>query len=312
MEIGESLVYSWLKHVKKCSIIQSNWKPAKNWSRRKIEDKELFISEIEAILKRGNIDINLEDKIIKNSSQTEVDVIGLNFDDKKLCFAIESAFHEQGLHYKGKDFKSAIIIKLIRAAFAIHEYLDVDTVDIVFVSPVIIKKNRVDDLDELKVVLDELSKLFTSKFSAKIYTFDVYFEEVYQSKLISTILSEIDNISDQSESFVRALKLVRLFKENLPKVSDEEDDKPAIGAYASDSIRRILKNANQDKRQELIQVLSSKEESRKVFGISFQVLINEKDINYEKLKTRYYKKSENVGEEKYFICSQWYERHLRS
>lgn len=31
IEIGESLVYSWLKHIKECQIVQTNWKCSPNW-----------------------------------------------------------------------------------------------------------------------------------------------------------------------------------------------------------------------------------------------------------------------------------------
>jgi len=33
IEIGESIVYSWLKHIKKCKIIQLNWKVSINWEK---------------------------------------------------------------------------------------------------------------------------------------------------------------------------------------------------------------------------------------------------------------------------------------
>lgn len=31
IEMGESCVYSWLKHVKDCRIVQLNWKPSAEW-----------------------------------------------------------------------------------------------------------------------------------------------------------------------------------------------------------------------------------------------------------------------------------------
>ena len=32
IEMGESLMQSWLKHAKECKIIQLNWKPSANWT----------------------------------------------------------------------------------------------------------------------------------------------------------------------------------------------------------------------------------------------------------------------------------------
>lgn len=31
IEIGESLPYSWLRHVKECQIVQINWKVSPKW-----------------------------------------------------------------------------------------------------------------------------------------------------------------------------------------------------------------------------------------------------------------------------------------
>lgn len=31
IEMGESLFYSWLKHVKECQVVQTNWKTSAEW-----------------------------------------------------------------------------------------------------------------------------------------------------------------------------------------------------------------------------------------------------------------------------------------
>jgi hypothetical protein len=31
IEIGESLIRSWLRHVRKCQIAELNWKPSETW-----------------------------------------------------------------------------------------------------------------------------------------------------------------------------------------------------------------------------------------------------------------------------------------
>ncbi len=30
-EMGESLIYSWMRHIKKCQITQTNWKSSPEW-----------------------------------------------------------------------------------------------------------------------------------------------------------------------------------------------------------------------------------------------------------------------------------------
>ena len=32
IEMGESLFYSWLRHVKECQIVQTNWKTSPQWT----------------------------------------------------------------------------------------------------------------------------------------------------------------------------------------------------------------------------------------------------------------------------------------
>lgn len=32
IEMGESLFYSWLRHVKECQVVQTNWKVSSQWT----------------------------------------------------------------------------------------------------------------------------------------------------------------------------------------------------------------------------------------------------------------------------------------
>lgn len=32
IEMGESLFYSWLRHIKECQLVQTNWKTSPNWT----------------------------------------------------------------------------------------------------------------------------------------------------------------------------------------------------------------------------------------------------------------------------------------
>ena len=46
IEIGESLCYSYLRHVKQCWLVQSNWKVSEHWVKQKPDEdlQELFWS----------------------------------------------------------------------------------------------------------------------------------------------------------------------------------------------------------------------------------------------------------------------------
>jgi hypothetical protein len=43
IEIGESLIHSWLRHVQGCTVTQASWKPSPTWTMaRERELKETF------------------------------------------------------------------------------------------------------------------------------------------------------------------------------------------------------------------------------------------------------------------------------
>ena len=45
IEMGESLFYSWLRHVKECQIVQTNWKTSNQWElQNEDEINKLFIA----------------------------------------------------------------------------------------------------------------------------------------------------------------------------------------------------------------------------------------------------------------------------
>lgn len=47
IEIGESLLLSWLKHIKECQLVQTNWKASYKWD---LQNKEL----LEQLMKSSN------------------------------------------------------------------------------------------------------------------------------------------------------------------------------------------------------------------------------------------------------------------
>ena len=44
IEMGESLFYSWLRHVKDCKIVQMNWKSSPSWQLQNEESLEEFMN----------------------------------------------------------------------------------------------------------------------------------------------------------------------------------------------------------------------------------------------------------------------------
>ena len=59
IEMGESLIYSWLRHEKLCQLVQTNWKVSPFWeleNRQEIED--LFVICRNYFLEKHSFDIS--------------------------------------------------------------------------------------------------------------------------------------------------------------------------------------------------------------------------------------------------------------
>ena len=96
IEMGESLLQSYLKYEKSCLLSQTNWKTAANWNidEKSFEQIEDIFSKIQNhedfsdIFKKSSLD-----QVLK---QAELDVVGIN---KDTIYMVEVAFHENGLQY---------------------------------------------------------------------------------------------------------------------------------------------------------------------------------------------------------------------
>ena len=82
MEIGESLCASWLKHIKRCAIVQTNWKPSFQWRERNSD----FVARVWECARRyfAERDLNVTGDNVdyyQAMMQTECDCVGVSFDD---------------------------------------------------------------------------------------------------------------------------------------------------------------------------------------------------------------------------------------
>ena len=110
IEMGESLVASWLKHVKYCQIVQTNWKYSPSWKKvlgekarnKRHHEIELLVKEAQdklGILKRKQTK-KIGAVVDCMFRQVECDVLGVKFGaDVPEYIATEIAFHGKGLHY---------------------------------------------------------------------------------------------------------------------------------------------------------------------------------------------------------------------
>ena len=139
IEMGESLIYSWLRHVKSCQIVQTNWKTSGHWTLTHEEDLEK-IKEITGQFFNENYGYDIYKKTASLSQllqQAECDVIGVNVQDtSNSIYAVDVAFHKAGLDYHDKKTTvQKIIEKCVRTAMCLYGYLNVKEANIIFASP---------------------------------------------------------------------------------------------------------------------------------------------------------------------------------
>jgi hypothetical protein len=325
IEIEESLFLSWLKHVKGCQIVQTNWKAANEWDRmheHKLQDimektnlffKEKYFYQIY----KGNTSI---DQLI---SQAEIDVIGISFTEgNQELYAIDVAFHEGGLNYGSKDETvMRVMKKILRTAMCIYGYYGFTKGNIIFAAP----KINPAILEKLIPCLIDAQKLllyFGLEYKIRLFTNEEFGEKVLQPVVAATALT-----ADTSELFMRSLQMYNMFSStsknlsndttqsiNRPKIQKEFEaikvkniegiGEMKIGAL----VRSILTNMllKEEISKEEIELMQTEEYSKRVFDIQFPLLVKATLSNGKKPNRYWAGVVESYGE-RYFICSEWYE-----
>ena len=78
IEAGESLVYSWMRHIKKCQFVQTSWKVSPKWDISGTDTLEALFDEIaEHFQQKHGLEVFKEAGFQQTLRQLECDVIGL-------------------------------------------------------------------------------------------------------------------------------------------------------------------------------------------------------------------------------------------
>lgn len=232
IEMGESLCASWLKHVKKCQVVQTNWKPSCFWDESTFEFVKKMLIDLDSKLgkygfshKKGKGDNGERRDLGIDARQiigmTECDVVGVRFNGDgsvDQCYGMESAFHSDGLHYKATVKK--VVAKLIRAIVALHLYLGAPKIEVGFMTP----KIKIGVLREISNLIPNIKKVFEEnklEVTIKFYT-DIHEEEYGQTQGILSFRKEIfiplvkcvPFADDDSELFMRSVLMSELCQNN--------------------------------------------------------------------------------------------------
>ncbi|WP_299825987.1 hypothetical protein [uncultured Pontibacter sp.] len=216
VDIGESIIYSWLRHEKQCQFVQLNWKTSGTWEKSNIELAEDIFEKLKKITDTRGVNLIGESvKLDQFLRQAEIDVLGLSINTSTginnpsyAISAVDIAFHEGGLGYKNPHL--VVAKKLARAALITLIYFKTDNAEIVFASPKVHK----DTLNKLDVTLSEVERCFDSLS----FDFKCIFNDNFEKQILLPVLNHTRNIADTSELFSRATKLLDVFgclRENL-------------------------------------------------------------------------------------------------
>lgn len=299
IEMGESLFYSWLRHVKECQIVQTNWKTSQQW-------QLLHENELEYIMEKTDemFQSRYGYKIYKKTSslsqllkQAECDTLGINIQEHKI-YAVDVAFHEAGLNYGNrKSTVMKILTKCLRTAMCIYGYLDSKEAEVIFASPKISKLC----LADLEPCLKDMQMLMDAEGFK--FSFRIIGNADFGTKVLDPIMEVSAGVSDTTELFMRSYQMLQLFDSkgvDIDMTSSYEEIK--VGQLVRVVMRRILENGKVS--DEELSLLQDKAYGRTTLGISYPLLVKTTD-DYDSM--RYYKDPVHIKDTKYVLCSQWAE-----
>lgn len=314
IEMGESLFYSWLRHVKECQIVQTNWTTSAKWPLQHADKLEemmqlsdrLFSTKYSYSLYKNNASLS------QLLQQAECDVIGLAIrGGTNKVYAVDVAFHENGLNYGGRESTvQKIIVKLMRTAMCIYGYLDTREAEIIFASP----KIHQNVLGDVQPCLMDMQKLLADLCFH--FKFTIIANEDFQEQVLKPVMLVSRDVADTNELFLRSYQMLGMFENmstvlspGLPEkriVTDTEQERASsdlkVGKLAQTVLRKMLEEGAAS--EEEVESMQSTDYSKTVFDLNYPLLVKA-DSDYSRV--RYYTKPLMIRGTAYMLCSQWFE-----
>jgi hypothetical protein len=321
VEIGESLIFSWLRHVRGCPVAQTNWKPSPTWP---IRHEASLAADFEQM--RDTAGQRLGFEVFKKSSfqqfirQAEIDVLGLQFGDAgPAAVAVDSAFHEAGVNYgELGETVGRILKKMIRTAFVLEAYFDLHQADVVFATPKMhnaVREALEGCWPDLQSILTDCGRLSVDRLHLRIVANDDFVKEIIQP-----VLDRMDEVADTSELFLRAQQLVRFcevtprrrqMRQSSASARPESEAQPKIGEHVR---RTMVQLANARKlTPEALTNLADQSYCKTTFGLNHPFLkevASNAGLHAQRTDengySRFWRDPLNVGGARFLLCSQWF------
>ena len=314
IEMGESLFYSWLRHVKDCPIVQTNWTTSSQWNLQQQDKLEAIMEKSAAFFaERYGFQIYKHTASLSQLlQQAECDAIGLaSADDTTKVYAVDVAFHEGGLNYGDKRTTTMkIISKCLRTAMCIYGYLNTDQAEVIFASPKIHKAV----MSMLQPCMQDIQRFMDQE--GYHFRFRLIANESFKKQILDPILIVSKGVADTNELFLRSYQLIQLFEMGNPKTRTAPNAKVRmpdtdwaepyaelkIGILARTVMAELLENgaASDDE----IEALQTEDYSWSDLGLNYPCLVAA-DSSYD--RKRYYVHPLHIRGKEYYLCSQWFE-----
>lgn len=318
IEIGESLAYSFLRHVKQCWLVQTNWKVSEHWAKHQPDEA------LEAMFSAMRENFDPDGSVFKRTKdcsqflrQGEIDVVGVGQDG--CVHAMEVAFHEAGLNYGSTtETSERVIKKLLRTMLILNAYHPEETErHIYFVSP---KVRR-----GVQQPMEEIFSRLRAEYSS--INWHLLTNDEFTNQMLVPTLEKAGSVADTSELFVRSAKLLELAGVTLPlnegtqhwqRLSTEYGIPPRTGGKATSSepgqlqpiVRDLMRTLLEDYPDLLgeadLRNLMDNEYCQRRLGLQlggFALLRRREDGRMISGHGRYWK---DVYARQYYVTSQWW------
>lgn len=214
IEIGESLALSYLKHVKRCIIYQTNWKVSSHWT---INNKQKLAAIFDKVRKEEAFSgIFKKSELDQFLKQAEIDAIGIDQTGK--IYAIDIAYHGNGLGYGStEESKERIMKKLVRSYLSILCYFsspssfpdpapEEERCEIIFASPRVTGERE----ESIREYFNELKDLLGAELKEDKVVLKYVSNNEFKEQILDPTIKAGEEDADTNELFLRSYKLLNL------------------------------------------------------------------------------------------------------
>lgn len=307
IEMLESLGCSYLRHVRKCWIVQSNWKASDMWSKQKSTDQlDVLFQDMKSRFDGDGNEVFKGTKSVDQFlKQAEVDILGVDFNGD--VHALEVAFHEAGLNYVGQGGTRARILKKLLRTYLMLQAFDGfgGRAHVCFISP---KVNPA-----TASALDEVFGMLRHGYPD--IDWYLYMNESFGAEILQRTLEATAATSDTSELFVRAARLIdtgATARKGVARRSEPKRDgpHPVATEQLQSHVRRIMRTLleehpallDEGRRRSLLDPDFCKRSIGLKIG-NLPLLRHKGDGRELSGRSRYWAAS---YADSYYVCSQWW------